>query len=182
METVIARLLQEFENGRMNRRQLIKSLVLAAPAAAAARAAAQSPSSADGFRTIGLDHISYEVSDYGRTRDFYAELMGMAVSDDNGKSQCFLHFGDSLLIARNHRQRPNQTPRSGSGPQVDHIAYKIADWDTDAVKAELESRGLTPRLDAIPEQNYASFHVKDPDGYDLQISGDIEPGDSLYKR
>jgi hypothetical protein len=35
METVIAKLLQDFEHGKMNRRQLIQSLSLAAVAAAA---------------------------------------------------------------------------------------------------------------------------------------------------
>jgi len=34
------------------------------------------------------------------------------------------------------------------------------------VEAELKRRGLTPRPDTED-----SFHVKDPDGFDLQISG-----------
>ena len=38
--------------------------------------------------------------------------------------------------------------------------------DKDKVKAELDRRGLSPRVDT---EN--SFHVKDPDGFDLQISG-----------
>jgi hypothetical protein len=50
------------------------------------------------------------------------------------------------------------------------------------VKAELERRGLAPRLDTGGGDGYASFHVKDPDGWDLQISGDPKPGDPLYKK
>ena len=38
MESVIAKLLQDFERGKMNRRQLIQSLSLAAAAAAAGMA------------------------------------------------------------------------------------------------------------------------------------------------
>jgi len=30
--------------------------------------------------------------------------------------------------------------------------------------------------------NYSSFHVQDPDGFDLQISGIAKPGDSAYKK
>jgi hypothetical protein len=37
------------------------------------------------------------------------------------------------------------------------------------VKAELEKRGLAPRPDMVGE-NFKSFHVTDPDGWDLQIS------------
>ena len=42
-------------------------------------------------------------------------------------------------------------------------------WNTDKVKAELESRGLNPRPDMVGD-NFKSFHVMDPDGWDLQIS------------
>jgi catechol 2,3-dioxygenase-like lactoylglutathione lyase family enzyme len=167
----------------MDRRQLIRSLAVAATAASTvspAPVAAQG----HGFKTIALDHISYQVTDYKKTRDFYAGLMGMKVTNDNGMSQCSLHFeqnnGAAHIIARNRRQpAPADAPVKSV---IDHIAYKIDDWNTDAVKAELERRGLTPRLDTGGGDGYASFHVKDPDGWDLQISGDPKSGDPLYKK
>ena len=161
MEHIIAKLLHDFEDGRMTRRQLIQSLALTATAASAAGAApAAAASEAPGFKAIAVNHISYQVADYAKTRDFYANLLGMKVTQDNG-SQCYLTFGDhgSWLLARNGRQG-NPTPR------VDHIAYTIETWDKDKVKAELDRRGLNPRVDT---EN--SFHVKDPDGFDVQISG-----------
>jgi hypothetical protein len=88
-----------------------------------------------------------------------------------------------MLIARNHRTREGEAPEPNPKPRVDHIAYKIEDWDTDRVKAELERRGLTPRLDTGGDTpNYVSFHVEDPDGFDLQISGIAQPGDSQYEK
>ena len=45
----------------------------------------------------------------------------------------------------------------------------MSPWDTEKVKAELERRGLNPRPDMVG-QNFKSFHVFDPDGWDLQIS------------
>ena len=98
------------------------------------------------------------MADYAKTRDFYADLLGMKVSQDNGR-QCYLSFGDTFLLPRN--ARAGTTP-----PRVDHIAYTIEAWNKDRVEAELKSRGLAPRPDT---EN--SFHVKDPDGFDLQISG-----------
>jgi catechol 2,3-dioxygenase-like lactoylglutathione lyase family enzyme len=155
MEHLIAKLLQNFEQGKMTRRQLIQSLALAATAASAASAV---PTAADGrgFKAITVNHISYQVADYTKTRDFYADLLGMKVSQDDGK-QCFLSLGDTFIIPRN---RPTGTPR------IDHIAYTIDNWNKDAVEAELKRRGLQPRPDT---KN--SFHVKDPEGFDLQISG-----------
>jgi catechol 2,3-dioxygenase-like lactoylglutathione lyase family enzyme len=180
MEEVISRMVADFENGRISRRELVKSIALfAAFVPAAGRSA---PGVAPGFRTLSLDHISYQVADYRKTRDFYADLMGMRVSGDDGKSQCELHFGESMVIARNHRERPGQPPPAERKGTVDHIAYKIDDWDTARVKSELERRGLTPRLDKGGDTpNYVSFHVADPDGFDLQISGMAKPGDSEYE-
>ena len=46
---------------------------------------------------------------------------------------------------------------------------QYGDRPPDGVKAELTRRGLNPREDMVGE-NFKSFHVFDPDGWDLQIS------------
>jgi catechol 2,3-dioxygenase-like lactoylglutathione lyase family enzyme len=158
MEHIIAKLLQDFEQGKMNRRQLIQSLAMAATAASAAAPAraAESP-----FKAIAVNQISYQVKDYKVTRDFYAGLFGMEVKQDDDRRQCYLAFGDTFLLPRNGRPDGKNPP-----PYVDHIAYTIEKWDKDAVKAELEKHGLKPTPDTDD-----SFHVRDPDGFNLQISG-----------
>ena len=160
MEHIIANLLTDFERGKMTRRQLIQRLALTATAASAAGAAV---AAAEGkaFKAIAVNHISYQVADYAKTRAFYASLLGMQVSHDDGK-QAYLSFGNhgTWLLPRNARQ-------PGTAPKVDHIAYTIDNWNKDAVKAELESRGLKARPDTDD-----SFHVTDPDGFDVQISGE----------
>jgi len=154
MENIIAKLLNDFENGRMNRRQLIQSIAAAAAISAPAAQAAEGT----GFKAVAVNHISYMVADYTKTRDFYADLLGMKVSADDGK-QCYMAFGDTFLLPRNIRG--DRKP-----PLVDHIAFTIDHWDKGKVEAELKRRGLTPRPDTDN-----SFHVTDPDGYNLQISG-----------
>jgi len=153
MEHEFAHLVAEFERGRMTRRQLIRRLAITAAAASAATAAAaDSP-----LKAIAVNHISYQVADYGKTRDFYANLLGMKASEDDGRT-VRLTFGadETCLVPR--------TARAGSPtPRIDHIAYTLEHWDKDAVKAELERRGFAPRLDNN------SFHVADPDGFDVQI-------------
>jgi len=163
MENIIAKLLQDFEQGKMTRRQLIQSLAIAATAASAATAtpAASAAAPAEGFvaKATTINHVSYQVSDYKKVRDFYAGLFGMQVSRDDGM-QCRLSFGDNILIVRN---------RMPAG-KVDHIAYTIANWDTDksvkpAVEAELKRRGLQIRT------TEGSFHVQDPEGFEVQMGG-----------
>jgi hypothetical protein len=96
MEHLIAKLLQNFEQGKMTGLQLIQSLALAATAASAASAVPTAAADGKGFKAITVNHISYQVADYAKTRDFYADLLGMKVSQDDGK-QCFLSFGDTFM-------------------------------------------------------------------------------------
>jgi catechol 2,3-dioxygenase-like lactoylglutathione lyase family enzyme len=160
MENIIAKLLTDFEQGKMSRRQLIQSLAVTASAAAAVTPAVAASPDEPAFKAVAVNHISYQVADYKKTRDFYVSMFGMNVSHDDGK-QCYLAFGDTFLLPRNGRPDSKTPP-----PHIDHVAYTIDVWDKDKVEAELKSRGLAPRPDT-PD----SFHVKDPDGFELQISG-----------
>jgi catechol 2,3-dioxygenase-like lactoylglutathione lyase family enzyme len=175
MEQTIEMLLTDFEAGRMNRRQLIKHLAMVAAVAAPAATLAQAPAKAP-WKTVSLDHISYSVTDYKRSAAFYAGLMGWEIANDNGTNQATLKIGDvGEIIIRNAR-RPDGAPAPAAPADrppitgvINHISYGVAPWDTDGVKAELERRGLKPRPDMVGE-NFKSWHVLDPDGWDLQIS------------
>ena len=159
MERIIATLLQQFEQGKLNRRQLIQSLTLAATAGAAATAV-PAAAAAEGkvLNVTNINHVSYQVSDYARTRDFYAGLFGMKVSEDDGK-QCRLSFGKNILVVRNRQP----------APKVDHIAYTIANWDQEkeAIEAEVKRRGLK----VVQGDIKTSLHVLDPDGLGVQFGG-----------
>lgn len=159
MEHIISKMLREYEHGRVTRRQLIRTLALAATATSTVGTAEAAPANA-----VSINHVSMQVADYTKTRDFYAGLFGMKVSDDDGKTQCRLTFGDNILIPRNASSRP------GGKIGVDHIAYTLANWDADksvkpAVEAELKRRGLNIRV------TEGSFHVQDPDGFEVQMGG-----------
>jgi catechol 2,3-dioxygenase-like lactoylglutathione lyase family enzyme len=150
------------------------------------------------WKTVWLDHISYAVSDYRRSAAFYRDLMGWEVKTDEGSRQATLKIGDiGEIIIRNNRQggdaAPTTASTSGSTPAgnataantggqrgnaqprppltgvINHVSWGVSPWDTDKVKAELERRGLNPRPDMVGP-NFKSFHVFDPDGWDLQIS------------
>ena len=157
MESVIAKLLQDFEQGKMNRRQLIQSLSVAAAAAAGTAPAARAAGKP--LEALYVNHISYQVNDYKKVRDFYVDLLGMKVTEDDGK-QCRLVFGNNILVPRN---------RANGGPaKVDHIAYTITNWDTekDGLEAELKRRKLEYTGSAK-----TSFQVKDPEGMGVQFGG-----------
>jgi catechol 2,3-dioxygenase-like lactoylglutathione lyase family enzyme len=157
MENLIEKLLHDFEQGKMTRRQLVQSLAVTA---AAASAVATPAAAAEGkvLNATNINHISYQVADYAKTRDFYAGLFGMKVTEDDGK-QCRLVFGNNILIAR------NRTP----APKVDHIAYTIANWDQEkeAMADEVKRRGIK----IVQGDTKTSLHIKDQDGFEVQFGG-----------
>jgi catechol-2,3-dioxygenase len=159
MERLIASLVQEFESGRKSRRELVRDLTIAASAAVTAAAATEATAAETRVITAtNINHVSYQVTDYARTRDFYAGLFGMSVSEDDGK-QCRLTCGNNILIVRNRQP----------APKVDHMAFTLANWDRDkeAVAAELNRRGLK----IVQGDTKTSLHVLDPDGMGVQMGG-----------
>jgi len=163
MEYLIGKLLLDFEQGKMTRRQLIQSLSLAATASALcavpAAAAEVKPAQA-----AALNHVGYQVADYGKSRDWYADLFGMKVFLDDGE-KAMLSVGESLLVFH--------TRKTPSTPVVNHLCFTIANWDDDKsvrerVQAEIKRRGQDPR----PSEH--SLHVNDPDGLTLQLGGKVQ--------
>jgi catechol 2,3-dioxygenase-like lactoylglutathione lyase family enzyme len=163
LDNTIADLISRFESGRITRRDLIQRLSLIVAAAASAPPAAAAQTAARPLKANSFNHLSFVVSDYARTRDFYADLLGLRIARDDPKAkQCQLHLGDDSYILPRNPVRRTQVP-----PVVNHFAVSIADWDKPQVTGELKRRGLSFSDDLdMPAE---SVHVRDPDGYDLQL-------------
>jgi catechol 2,3-dioxygenase-like lactoylglutathione lyase family enzyme len=162
MESFIAKLLQDFEQGKMNRRQLIQSIAVAATVAAGTGVASAAAPDKTIVKATVLNHVSHPVVDYAKSRDWYSDLFGLKVVLDEGNRKANLAVGESLVILKN---------RTADEPPVDHICFTIAGWDEDknvrpAVAAELKRRGIK-----IERQTGMSFYIKDPDGFTVQIGG-----------
>ena len=162
MEKIVANLVGEFEEGKLTRRQLIQSLTLALSAGSAISAVPAAAAENKILTATYINHVSYQVSDNARTRDFYAGLFGMKVSEDDGKMQCRLSFGDNILAVRN-RQAERGVDK------VDHIAYTLANWDQEkeAYEAEIKRRGLK----IVSGDTKTSLNILDPDGFRVQFGG-----------
>jgi len=173
----------QFDHGRMSRRQLLAALGVTAairPATALAqgqcggaragtpqcdRTPAKLPFAPTGWRTVLLDHLSCQVTDYPKEAAFYQALMGWNISSDDGK-QAVLDIGDWGGLVLRGGFPADRTARHAV---FDNFCWGIEPWDATKVEAELRARGLTPVADHHGA-DFQSFHVKDPDGFDLQIS------------
>ena len=146
MKTMISKLLEAYENGKMSRRQVIQGLALLAAGSGTAEAA--------GFQGNGINHVSLFVSDLQRSTDFYQRVFGCPVNKRDGNNQ--LTFGKGFLVLR---------PGNPAG-KVDHFAIGVDNFKKDSVTADLKARGATP----IDQEGGFGFHVLDPDRFPVQIS------------
>ncbi len=83
MESIIAKLLQDFEQGKMTRRQLIQSLTVAAAAVSAldaGSAAASAPAEGYVAKADFINVVCYQIFGYKEVGDFYAGLFGLQFS------------------------------------------------------------------------------------------------------
>jgi catechol 2,3-dioxygenase-like lactoylglutathione lyase family enzyme len=116
------------------------------------------------FNATAVNHISYGVPDYARTRDFYMDLFGMRLAFEDGL-KCSLAFGDP--------EDAIYVVRSASGPVVGHYAFSAPDFDLEDAEQKLKEFGLHPEPDGD-----SAWTVLDPDGYRLQVCAEtgVYPG------
>src|SRR5262245_56298608 len=209
MNADLMTLFDDFDGGRLSRRQLLTALGIAAvirPATAfaqgqcgGARAGtpecdttpAKAPFESTGWKTVLLDHLSCQCVDYSKEAAYYAALMNWKIRSDDGK-QAVLDIGDwgGLVLRGGYVPPPappapagDAAPAGGGGGRgggrggprpprnavFDGFCWGIEPWDTRQVEADLKKRGLNPVADHHGTE-FQSFHVKDPGGFDLQIS------------
>src|SRR4051812_17332109 len=144
---------------------------------------APAPFDPTGWKTVWLDHLTYRTTDYKKAAAFYATLMGWKIRSDDGK-QVTMDIADrvgSVIIRGDYQPGPPPPPPTAADSAAgrvrqrrqvlgvwDNFCWGIDNWDTNKVEAELKKRGLDPVADHSGD--FKSFHVKDPDGFDLQIS------------
>ena len=156
MENIIADIVRKFEEGKIDRRQMIRNLAMAASAASVLGSTSAS-AAGGGFTALDVNHLSMTVPNYAKTRDFYSDLLGLKVSNDDGKSRCSLSGGAFRMQVRTGNV---------SVPLIDHFGVTIENWNKPAVEAELKRRNLNPQTAA---GNEISWSIKDPDGYRIQL-------------
>ena len=96
------------------------------------------------LRVQGINHVSLQVRDVGRSRDFYQALFGMPVQAWQGPTPC-LRIGDGpafLALA----------PAPGVTPGIHHLCLAIEGFDTERAMRSLEAHGLQPATGDLPSR------------------------------
>ncbi|SDS98463.1 VOC family protein [Bradyrhizobium canariense] len=103
-------------------------------------------------KAVTVNHIAITVSDLARSKEWYCRIFGLRVIQQSAES-VLLGFGESMLVLR-----PGDNPGT-----VSHFMFGLAVYDAGLIEARLAAEGLAPQKDSD------SFHVRDPDGLDVQF-------------
>jgi catechol 2,3-dioxygenase-like lactoylglutathione lyase family enzyme len=144
---------------------------------ASGKTSAPAPFESTNWKTVWLDHISFEASNYKESAAFYHALLGWKLGDDEGSQNSVDIDGIGGTIIR-RGTRAGQPAPAVRRASMGHISFGIADFDPDKVKEELTKRGLNAREDTggrgeIHTAPYKSYHTTTPNGFDLQISNTV---------
>lgn len=154
----IEKLVHSFEHGHTTRREMIAGLgALMAGAAFTGRASAATvtdgKADAPTFKAVGLNHIALDVTDVNRSRDWYANHLGMTVRHQSGEHNCFMDCGPHFLALF-------KSSKAG----MNHYCYSIKGYDAAGAVKTLEAAGLQPTR----RENRVYF--PDPDGLTVQVA------------
>ncbi len=154
MQAEIPNLLDDYDRGRLSRRQLIARLPGFAGAMAAAPLLAHASARADSTLTgTDINHIALTVTDLDRARAFYERHLGLEVARQ-GRNSCFLRCAEHDFVAL----------FKGEKPAMNHYCYAIEQYDAGDVVRKLKAVGIEPR------RHGNRVYFDDPDGLEVQVA------------
>jgi catechol 2,3-dioxygenase-like lactoylglutathione lyase family enzyme len=164
MEATVTKLIKQYERGGLTRRELVVGVVALAATGNMSLATGQEPQIQPGYSpgtlqsitAVDINHVGINVTDVDRSVGWYTGMFGLKTLV---KSKDVAVLGYRDLGANG----TTFVLRTSAKPEVNHIMFGINDFDAGLLADYLKAKRLTLRNDVL------SFHVKDPDGIDVQV-------------
>jgi catechol 2,3-dioxygenase-like lactoylglutathione lyase family enzyme len=148
MIQTIETLINQFECGTLNRRQLALSL-------AAALGTAKAAPKDQELKAVSINHVTVRVPDLQRTSRFYQKFFGMPLKQQSARVH-ILGVGNGFFGIEQG---------DGKAATVDHYDFGISGFNADEARSKLKKRAL--KWDGDSQE---SFKFHDPDGFLVQLN------------
>ena len=129
------------------------------------------------IRLAAIDHVVFRVTDLDATVRFYTDVLGAEIEKVQAEIGLWqLRAGTSLidLIPVDGKLGALGGAAPGrEGRNVDHVCFRLAEWDEAAIVDHLARHGFDARV----ERRYGaqgegpSIYLTDPDGNGLELKG-----------
>ena len=154
----IESLLEDFESGKLTRRQVAVSLAAMAAGALTSPLSRADDTGPESFEAISLNHVTLRVPDLEKTSRFYQEFFEMPLRQ-HSPTVHILGVGKSFFgLEQGNSNEPGR---------LDHYDFGIAHFNADQIRVALRKRNL----EIEDERASESFKFHDPDGFHVQVNG-----------
>lgn len=154
MSHEIDSLVDRYDRGEINRRQLLAGI--AALAALPTTAVAQQPeSSQPAFEAKSLNHVTLSVTNVQKSKQFYSSILGVDVVSTQ-KNGINLGLGDDSFLGLYAIKEP---------PRINHFCVGLDEYRVQAAAERLKQFGVNPRV----RKDKPEVYFEDPDGITVQL-------------
>jgi len=158
----IESLVENFEQKKMTRRELIASLLAATAVGAAPTVAAQSSAPVAIGRS--MNHVSLSVNDVNRSAEFYNRVLGMEIISRPANGGLNMGLGSESFLGLYNLPNPGG---------MHHMCIGVDNYDADAMAEKLLDHGIEGDVNRDPANRTSGgdqLYFNDPDGIRVQLA------------
>lgn len=156
----IEKIVDEFQSGRLSRRQFVGQLSGLILLLSAGNSLDGQKKIASGFRAIEINHLAIKVKNLEQTRKFYEEVLGLTLIKEI-PGMCFMSCGTHFIAFMEKNE---------SG--LDHFCLTLEKYNQAEVLAKLKTLGIAAETEDV------RTYFQDPDGNKIQLAHDDYPSAS----
>ena len=121
----------------------------------------------------GVHHIAIICSDYGKSKAFYTDVLGLELVAEHYRAERHSYKSDfalngSYIVELFSFENPPKRPDAPEAAGLRHLAFAVA--NIDAIVAELEEKGVPHEVVRVDPFTGCRFvFIKDPDGLPIEF-------------
>ncbi len=159
----VEKLVSEFEQRKLSRRELIASLVAATGAMTIAQGAlAQAPAPVALGRS--MNHVSLAVTDVARSAEFYQRVLGLEIISRPANGGLNMGLGEESFLGLYNLPNPGT---------MHHLCIGVDNYNADALAEKLVAHGIEAQVNRDPANRTSGgdqLYFDDPDGISVQLA------------
>lgn len=127
------------------------------------------------FNITRASHLVHTVRDLARSRDFYTEVVGLVVSDED-KDTLWLRGVEEIA------HHSLTLKRTSGRPQSERVGFRVfTEEDLDRAKSHFDRTGIEAAFVEVPHQG-RTLHFNDPAGTPVELCASMPAKPRLYAK